>query len=180
MYGPPVDLSFNDLNQVTDALSVVPRCGLRPLKKNSQGKYPSRTLRLSNNNIQHLICLQEVASHFLAQPSRLGCLDLSFNKIPCIDPVLCELSELRVLYLHGNAIWNLSEVDQLGKLQYLHTITLHGNNIAIHKGYRKHVIAALPKLKHMDFSAVTTDERVLANLQHPRNNRGKNTKESVQ
>lgn len=50
--------------------------------------------------------------------------------------VLCELRELRVLYLHGNGIWNLSEVDKLGELQYLHTITLHANVIEIHKGYR--------------------------------------------
>ena len=54
----------------------------------------------------------------------------------CLDQVLCELTELRVLYLHGNAIWNLSEVDKLGRLQRLHTITLHGNAIETEKGYR--------------------------------------------
>lgn len=50
--------------------------------------------------------------------------------------VLCELHELRVLYLHGNGIWNLSEIDKLGELQHLHTITLHGNAIETTKGYR--------------------------------------------
>lgn len=54
----------------------------------------------------------------------------------CLDQILCELTELRVLYLHGNAIWNVSEVDKLRGLQCLHTITLHGNAIETEKGYR--------------------------------------------
>lgn len=61
--------------------------------------------------------------------------------------VLCELHELRVLYLHGNSIWNLLEVDKLGELQYLHTITLHGNTIETHKGYRWR-LHFLPKLTY--------------------------------
>lgn len=50
--------------------------------------------------------------------------------------VLCELHELRVLYLHGNNIFILSEVDRLGVLPHLHTITLHGNMIETNKAYR--------------------------------------------
>lgn len=50
--------------------------------------------------------------------------------------VLCELRELRVLYLHGNSIFILSEVDRLGVLPHLHTITLHGNVIETHNTYR--------------------------------------------
>ncbi|XP_073346320.1 leucine-rich repeat-containing protein 51-like [Pagrus major] len=180
MYGPPVDLSFKDISRVTGALSEVPRSGMRPLHTNSKGKYLSCSLRLSNNSIADLVGLQYTLSHFLAQPSKLGWLDLSFNKITSIDPVLCELTELRVLYLHGNAIWNLSEVDQLGELQYLHTITLHGNDIEAQNGYRNRVICALPQLKTMDFSAVTREQRVLANVWRHCNNRGKDTKESLQ
>ncbi|KAA8581559.1 hypothetical protein FQN60_003140 [Etheostoma spectabile] len=118
------------------ALAEVPRNGLRPLKTNSKGKYQSCSLRLSNNSISDIIGLQYILNHFLAQPSKLGWLDLSFNKITCLDPLFCELSELRVLYLHGNNIWNLSDVDQLKELQYLHTITLHGNPIETNMNYR--------------------------------------------
>lgn len=50
--------------------------------------------------------------------------------------VLCELLELRVLYLHGNGLFILSEVDRLGVLPRLHTITLHGNMIETNKAYR--------------------------------------------
>ncbi|XP_040885167.1 leucine-rich repeat-containing protein 51-like [Toxotes jaculatrix] len=180
MYGPPVDLSFKAISHVSGALSQVPRSGVRPLNTNSRRKYLSRSFRLSNNNITDLSDLQNTLSQFLAQPSKLGWLDLSFNKLTCIDPVLCELRELCVLYLHGNGIWNLAEVDKLGELQYLHTITLHGNIIETCKGYRNHVISALPQLKTMDFSAVTPEERVLANVWRHRKNRGRNTKESLQ
>ncbi|XP_038590882.1 leucine-rich repeat-containing protein 51-like [Micropterus salmoides] len=179
MYGPPVDLSFKDISHVTGALAEMPRSGLRPLNTNSKGKYLSCSMRLSNNSITDLTGLQYILSHFLAQPLKLGWLDLSFNKITCIDPGFCELRELRVLYLHGNCIWNLSEVDKLGELQYLHTITLHGNAIETHKSYRSHVISAVPQLKTMDFSAVTREERVLANVKHHCTNSGKNTTENV-
>ncbi|XP_042363282.1 leucine-rich repeat-containing protein 51-like [Plectropomus leopardus] len=178
MYGPPVDLSFKDISHITGALAEVPRIGLRPLNTNSEGKYLSRCLRVSNNSIPDVTGLQLVLTHFLAQPSMIGWLDLSFNKIRCINPVLCELRELRVLYLHGNSIWNLSEVDKLTELQYLHTITLHGNAIENNINYRRHVISALPRLKTMDFSAVTREERVLANVYCCK--RGKNTNESLQ
>lgn len=50
--------------------------------------------------------------------------------------VLCELPELRVLYLHANSISVLSEVDKLGALPHLHTITLYGNEIEAKKAYR--------------------------------------------
>ncbi|GAA6231896.1 leucine-rich repeat-containing protein 51-like [Lates japonicus] len=176
MSGPPVDLSFKDISHVSGALSEVPRSGLRPLQTNSKGKYLSCSLRLSNNNITDLVGLQYTLGHFLAQPSKLGWLDLSFNKITSIDPVLCELCELRVLYFHANGIWNLTDVDKLGELQYLHTITIHGNPIEAHKGYRNHVISVLPHLKMMDFSSVTRDERALANVWRHSTNRGRNTK----
>ncbi|XP_014859406.1 PREDICTED: leucine-rich repeat-containing protein 51-like [Poecilia mexicana] len=164
MYGPPIDLSFKDLNNVTDALEEIPRLPLRPLRIDSNNKYLSQSMRLNNNNITNLVGLEFMLSHFLAQPSLLGWLDLSCNKITSIECVLCELKELRVLYLHGNDIWSLSEVNKLGELNYLHTITLHGNLIENIKGYRSHVISILPHLKRMDFSAVTRQEKVLASI----------------
>ncbi|KAM8836923.1 leucine-rich repeat-containing protein 51-like [Spinachia spinachia] len=158
----------------------VPRSGRRPLRTNSKRKYLSRSLRLSNNSISDLAGLEFICDHFLAQPSRIGWLDLSFNQITSIDPVVCELRELHVLYLHGNRIWELSEVDKLRELQYLHTITLHGNTIETNKNYRKHVIFTLPHLKTMDFSGVTHEERVLADVFHLCSRRGKAAKKNPQ
>ncbi len=163
---------------VSDAWIEEPSSGLRPVKRNSDTKCLSRSLRLSNNNITDLHDLQKAVNHFLAEPSQLAWLDLSFNNISHIDQVskrpplhglfacllprgglaafllsvavrpqcvfiyvlvfqvLCELRELRVLYLHGNSIYILSEVERLGVLPHLHTITLHGNVIETNKAYR--------------------------------------------
>ncbi|KAK2847104.1 hypothetical protein Q5P01_010103 [Channa striata] len=175
MCGAPVDLSFKHISSLAETWTEEPNCSLRPVKKNSKMKYLSRSLRLNNNNISNLYNLQKTISHFLAEPSQLAWLDLSFNNITHIDQVLCELRELRLLYLHGNSIFVLSEVDSLGALPHLHSITLHGNVIESNKAYRHHVISALPHLKTMDFSAVTQQERVMAQIWHP-NNPGRSTK----
>ncbi|XP_061684529.1 leucine rich repeat containing 51 [Syngnathoides biaculeatus] len=167
MSGAPVDLSFKAISNLADAQSEEPNSGLRPLKRNSVGKFLSGSLRLNNNHISTPLCdLHGTIRHFLAEPSLLSWLDLSFNHITKIDKVLCELPQLRVLYLHGNRIFTLSEVDKLQRLSCLHTITLHGNVIEANKSYRSHVIAALPRLKTMDFSVVTPRERALAQIWH--------------
>ncbi|XP_033953816.1 leucine-rich repeat-containing protein 51 isoform X1 [Pseudochaenichthys georgianus] len=176
MYGAPVDLSFKNICSLEGAWTEEPSRGLRPLKRNSEMKYSSCSLRLNNNNILDLHDLQKTVSYFLAEPSQLAWLDLSFNSISHIDKVLCELRELRVLYLHGNSIFILSEVDRLGALPHLHSITLHGNVIETNKAYRNRGISALPQLKTMDFSAVTQQERVMAELWHQRNSRIRSNK----
>ncbi|XP_020497384.2 leucine rich repeat containing 51 [Labrus bergylta] len=177
----PVDLSFKNIICLADTWKEEPCRGLRPSKRNSEMKYESRSLRLNNNNITELHDLQMTVSHFLAEPSQLTWLDLSFNKISHIDQVLCDLKELRVLYLHGNSIYIQSEVDRLELLPHLHTLTLHGNVIETNKAYRTRIISALPGLKRMDFSAVTQQERVLAKIWcHSNNRRSRGRKETLQ
>ncbi|XP_053716970.1 leucine rich repeat containing 51 isoform X2 [Synchiropus splendidus] len=171
MNAPPVDLSFRNIENLRDSWSEKPSKVPRSLKKDSQRKYLSCSLRLNNNNISDLDALQSTIGHFLAEPLKIAWLDLSFNKIRTIHRVLCELSELRVLNLHGNNIFILSEVDRLGGLPHLHTVTLHGNAIEGHRGYRSYVISALPHIRKMDFSAVTPDERMMANIWHQRRRR---------
>ena len=77
---------------VSGAWTEEPRTSLRPLKRNSEMKYQSRSLRLSNNNITELHDLLKPVRHFLAEPSLLAWLDLSFNKISHIDQVSSLLS----------------------------------------------------------------------------------------
>ncbi|KAF7219098.1 leucine-rich repeat-containing protein 51 isoform X2 [Nothobranchius furzeri] len=179
MNGAPVDLSFKNISKLTDALMEEPKSSLRPLKRNAEGKYISCSLRLSNNSITDLCDLQKTVSHFLAEPSHLAWLDLSFNQISHIDQALCKMHELRVLYLHGNNIYSLSELDRLGALPHLHSITLQGNPVETNKTYRNRVISALPQLKTVDFSAVTQQERVLAKLWHQGNSRSKRSEKRV-
>lgn len=72
---------------VSEAWTKEPSSSLRPVKRNSQMKYQSRSLRLSYNNITDLYDLLKPVSHFLAEPSQLAWLDLSFNKISHIHSV---------------------------------------------------------------------------------------------
>ncbi|XP_026867966.2 leucine rich repeat containing 51 isoform X2 [Electrophorus electricus] len=139
---------------------------MRPLRKNSKGKFSSRALRLNNNIITELTGLTDILSAVFVEPTCLAWLDLSFNDISHIHPVLTELVELRMLNLHGNSICNLSEVDKLRTLPLLRTITLHGNTIEKERGYRGYVISTLPHLKMMDFNAITKQERVMASIWH--------------
>uniref|UniRef100_A0A4W5K441 Uncharacterized protein n=1 Tax=Hucho hucho TaxID=62062 RepID=A0A4W5K441_9TELE len=84
--------------------------------------------------------------------------------------VLVELKELRVLYRHDKSICNLSEVDKLGALPFLHRLTLNKNVC------RGCVIAALPHL--LDFCAVTGQERIMDQVWHRPSNHSKNTRKN--
>lgn len=70
-----------------DAWTQKPSDGLRPVKRNSAMKYFSQSLRLNNNNITNIQDLHNTVSYFLAEPSQLAWLDLSFNSITHIDHV---------------------------------------------------------------------------------------------
>lgn len=85
-YLSPV-LNIHILFGFTDTWIEEPSSGLRPSKTNSEMKYLSRSLRLNNNNITDLCDLQKTVCHFLAEPSQLAWLDLSFNNISHIDQV---------------------------------------------------------------------------------------------
>ncbi|XP_048838220.1 leucine rich repeat containing 51 isoform X2 [Brienomyrus brachyistius] len=148
----PVDLSFKCIRSIADVLHKEPNEDLAGF-----------TLTIGS---------------LLSDPSHLAWLDLSFNCISRIDKALTELPELRVLYLHGNHICKLSEVDKLGALTYLHTLTLHGNSAENEKTYRDYVISVLPHLKSMDFSAVTRQERIMSQIWHKKITLGKTTKKS--
>ena len=68
-----------------------------------------------------------------------------------------------MLYLHGNGIEKISDIDKLSSLKNLRTLTLHGNQIEEDvEGYRQYVVSKLPQLKNFDFSAVTKQDRAVA------------------
>ncbi|KAJ8368088.1 hypothetical protein SKAU_G00081160 [Synaphobranchus kaupii] len=180
MYGAPVDLSFKQINSMAEALTEEHRQGLRPLGRNEEQRFCTRSLRLNNNKIKDLTGFSDAITILLSEPFQLAWVDLSYNLMAHIDPVLTELPELRVLYLHGNKISKLSEVDKLVVLPFLHTLTLHGNAIENEKGYRGYVIKMLPHLKSIDFCAVTKEETVMAKIWHKTTARSKATRNSQQ
>nr|XP_032819486.1 leucine-rich repeat-containing protein 51 isoform X2 [Petromyzon marinus] len=128
----------------------------------SEHKYDVTALRLNNNALTNLEGFWETTAALIQQPSALAWIDLSFNQLSDIPQVLCELQELRVLYLHGNTVSRLSNVSTLVPLRHLRSLTLHGNPIETENHYRYYVLSALPSLKSLDFSAVTNQDRQTA------------------
>mmetsp|Transcript_17985 Transcript_17985/g.32843 ORF Transcript_17985/g.32843 Transcript_17985/m.32843 type:complete len:272 (-) Transcript_17985:132-947(-) len=120
-------------------------------------------VRLSNNLLTSLNRLDLVMYHLLDVPSLLSWLDLSCNKLTSVDTVLVSLKNLQVLYLHGNEISSLSEVDKLRRLKGLKKLTLHGNPITEQKQYKFYVCTRVPTIQNLDFSAVTKLEQQAIN-----------------
>ncbi|CEM27252.1 unnamed protein product [Vitrella brassicaformis CCMP3155] len=123
--------------------------------------------RLNNNKLVHLTELPAFLSRFVINPLQsILWLDLSFNQLRGIDPVLVEFSELETLNLHCNQITKLSEVVKLRALRKLRTLSLLGNPIAIsdktHHFYRWYCIGALPSLKTFDHTLTSYEDRYAA------------------
>jgi len=100
----------------------------------------------------------------LNDSSQLQWIDLSFNDFVNIDEVLLKYKNLKVIYLHGNVIENINEIDKLVLLPQLRTLTLHGNIFENEKGYRCNVISRIPQLQFLDFSRVTKADRDKARI----------------
>ncbi|XP_052527344.1 leucine-rich repeat-containing protein 51 isoform X1 [Tympanuchus pallidicinctus] len=143
---PPLDFSFFPLQSLQD---------LSPKGSPS----PTLALRLPYTGLSSLEGLHLTLQQLLADPTQLRWLDLSFNCLTTIDQVLSTLGGLQSLYLHGNTISCLREVDKLGALSQLRRLTLYGNPMEEEGGYRHYVLAMLPQLSTLDFSAVTPQER---------------------
>nr|XP_021560382.1 transmembrane O-methyltransferase isoform X1 [Neomonachus schauinslandi] len=133
---PPLDYSFRSIHVIQDLTSEEPRTGLRPIRHSKSGKSLTQSLWLNNNVLNDLRDFSHVVSLLLEHPENLAWIDLSFNDLTSIDPVLTTFFNLSVLYLHGNSIQRLGEVNKLAVLPRLRSLTLHGNPIEEQKGYR--------------------------------------------
>ncbi|KAM8815934.1 leucine-rich repeat-containing protein 51 isoform 1-T3 [Rhynchonycteris naso] len=132
---PPLDYSFRSIHVIQDLVSEEPRTGLRPLTHSKSGKSLTQSLWLNNNALNDLRDFKHVISQLLEHPQNLAWIDLSFNDLTTIDPILTTFFNLSVLYLHGNSIQRLGEVNKLAVLPRLRSLTLHGNPIEEEKGY---------------------------------------------
>ncbi|XP_055971966.1 leucine-rich repeat-containing protein 51 isoform X1 [Sorex fumeus] len=161
---PPLDYSFRSIHVIQDMISEEPRAGLRPLKHSKSGKSLTQALWLKNNVLNDLKDFNQVVSQVIEHPENLAWIDLSFNDLTSIDPILTTFFNLSVLYLHGNSIHRLGEVNKLAVLPRLRSLTLHGNPIEEEKGYRQYVLCTLPRITTFDFSGVTKADRVTAEV----------------
>lgn len=116
-------------------------------------------VRLDNNSIENLTDLPPALDFMMENPlTNLQFIDLSFNLLTRIDPLLTKYTNLKVVYLHGNKIKNLPSVERLKSLPKLISLTLNGNPIEAFKTYRCFVVGCLPNLRSLDHATITDDE----------------------
>ena len=91
--------------------------------------------------------------------------DLSQNSLTTIHDAVTQFPHLVALYLQGNAIARLKDVEKLAALPSLRRLALHSNPcVELH--YRERVAIALPDLVRLDFACITADDRLLAKVWH--------------
>ncbi|XP_076446516.1 leucine-rich repeat-containing protein 51-like isoform X2 [Babylonia areolata] len=156
----PVDFSFLQLASLTDAEKENPRFPEveSPREDDTKLSFVGRSLRLNNNELKEVSTLPAFVETFFQDPKNLGWIDLSFNALTVIDKALVEFKQLHILYLHGNKIKDLKEVDKLASLPKLRKLTLHGNPMEEQPNFKMYVTSTLPQLTNVSFSAVTKCE----------------------
>ncbi|KAI8907256.1 leucine-rich repeat-containing protein 51 [Gorgonomyces haynaldii] len=153
----PIDLSFKEIASLQDLQQdEQAQNDHQPRKTNSTA------INLSNNHIDSIVDLPKTIQ--LLQPSFefIAWIDLSFNNLTRLQDTILQFRNLRVLYLHANRLTNLADIDQLGSLPNLRNLTLHGNPLETTKGYRYLVLAKIPQLRHIDFCAITKQDRTVS------------------
>jgi len=125
-------------------------------------KLGAQFLRVNNNRLETLQGFGHVMDLLLLEPAKLCWLDLSFNRLTSISEELASFTQLKSLYLHGNKIADISEVEKLIPLTKLITLTLHGNGLHGLDNYQSFVIITLPWIKRLDFVCTTLDMKKMA------------------
>jgi hypothetical protein len=109
--------------------------------------------------IATLASLSRVIDAFFFSRDHLQWLDVSNNKLTSIEPAITNFPNLVILYMHGNEIAKLKEINKLGTLKSLKKLTLHANPIEEVRNYRMHVCTVMPRLTMLDFIDMTKLDR---------------------
>ncbi|XP_078481874.1 leucine-rich repeat-containing protein 51-like isoform X1 [Ciona intestinalis] len=157
--GPPLDLSFKCMLSSSDIADEAETHTQNNLVRSRSGKAICNAIRMNNNSLNDINGLDKTVADIVENPDEIAWIDLSFNELNTIDKVLTLFKNVRVLYLHGNTIEKIHEVQKLSSLPHLRNLTLHGNPIETERGYRQYVLSVLPGLRTLDFSGVTKQDR---------------------
>lgn len=161
----PLDFSFFKIKTPLEIPQFSPRIN-NPLHlktpKNNEHKWLTKTLKLNNNKLEDLKDLPEVLKSLFPTDSWLTWLDLSCNRLTQVHPELTQLNTLKILNLHGNKVVSIRELLKLETLQNLTKLTAHGNPAELEPGYFIILLAALPNLVKLDFTAISNNERLAA------------------
>eukprot|EP00033_Pygsuia_biforma_P001784 GCRY01001994.1.p1 GENE.GCRY01001994.1~~GCRY01001994.1.p1 ORF type:complete len:202 (-),score=13.56 GCRY01001994.1:324-929(-) len=175
---PPLDFSWKNIENIDDILVEEPSNGKKKSEQSEKrqkvvnGKIVEEKKRLvhrvsgfriNNNELSTVGNLRSALSQVLTDVDHIMWLDFSFNNLSAIEDPFFEFPNLTTLYLHGNNISDLKELQKLSRLQNLKTLTLHGNPVEENnRDYRWRVISLLPNLRTLDFSPVTKNDRFQA------------------
>jgi len=161
---PPLDFSFYNMASLQETLDTEPRPSVKATNKQRDSSKPSKSkcLKLNNNCLSEISELRTVASQLFADADEVAWLDLSFNELTKVDDILLTFPNLQILYLHGNQIGDMKEVEKLAKISTLKKLSLHGNPVENEKGYKYQFMALLPTVQTLDFSRVTKADRKTA------------------
>lgn len=140
------------------ALGVTGKTGTVPHMRRAIRKV-NVAVKMNNNCVETLQDLPQALVYVMDDPLRnLLFVDISFNMISAIEPVLLQFQMLKALYLHGNMIKSLPSVERLKGLPNLISLTLNGNPIEGSRSYRHYCIGALSQIRTLDHSAITAEE----------------------
>ena len=161
----PLDYSFFQIKTPVEILRLPPRMD-SPLQlkasRDANGKWLTSALKLNKNILEDLIDLPRVVASLFPSEQWLTWLDLSSNLLNQIPAELLQLTSLKILYLHGNKIGSTKELVKLQPLINLTKLTAHGNPAELETGYFITVLAALPNLVKLDFTAVSLNDKLAA------------------
>jgi len=91
---------------------------------------------------------------------RVKTLYFTNNRIARIAPKLgTNLPQLHTLVIMNNKLENLGDLEPLRDLPTLRSLSLNNNNVQKKRNYRLFVVYLLPKLKVLDWSKVTAEEK---------------------
>jgi len=159
--GPSLDLAFKGITQCEDMGQEINIYFPNLERPMSEVRLITNVVKLNNNSLRNITGFGSVLGGFIYDLTNISWIDLSFNNLTTIDKELTYFHNLKMLYLHGNRISNLAEVDKLSAVGgTLIKITMHGNSVEALPNYREYILAHLPKLKMLDFSGVTHADRV--------------------
>ena len=142
-------------------------------KKNAEKKIKIKfkkycnAFNVSNNKLTTIEGIHTVLEQLLPDlsfESKLGkvqliqWIDISRNKLTDISADICKLKYLKILYVHGNNIQEISKVTALHKCPSLTSLTLYGNPIDHIKGYRFFIIEMCPLLEKLDSAVISEKE----------------------
>lgn len=160
----PIDFSFKDMLNFQEINEHQPRVSNSEPKKSINGKYLSLSLKLGYNALADLTGLYEWCELNFESPENITSLDLSFNCLQHIPEEILKFPNLKCLYLHGNKIREISELDKLKKLEQLTSIACHGNPMEKITGFRNYILKNFPMLKQVNFGGISKADRQTAEI----------------